>query len=96
MGRFAQLAFLLLAALAVPGQVDAFVVPAATLPPFTSNLSPLTTTCAYDHRGRMVRKEISHRGTEARRMGCVWDGWNIIREVQWSVASDQWSVISGQ
>ena len=22
----------------------------------------------------------------------VWDGWNIIREIQWPVASDQWSV----
>ena len=38
-------------------------------------------TYAYDHRGRMVRKEISHRGTEARRMEYLWDDWNIIREV---------------
>ena len=38
-------------------------------------------TYAYDHRGRMVRKAISHRGTEARRMEYLWDDWNIIREV---------------
>ena len=49
-------------------------------------------TYAYDHRGRMVQKEISHEGTEARRMEYLWDGWNIIREIQWPVASDQWSV----
>ena len=39
-------------------------------------------TYAYDHRGRMVRKAISHRGTEARRMEYLWDDWNIIREIQ--------------
>ena len=49
-------------------------------------------TYAYDHRGRMVRKEISHRGTEARRIEYLWDDWNIIREIQWPVTSDQWSV----
>ena len=49
-------------------------------------------TYAYDHRGRMVRKEISHRGTEARRIEYLWDDWNIIREMQWPVTSDQWSV----
>ena len=32
-------------------------------------------TYAYDHRGRMVRKEISHRGTEARRIEYLWDDW---------------------
>ena len=38
-------------------------------------------TYAYDHRGRMVRKEISHRGTEARRIEYLWDDWNIIRKI---------------
>ena len=32
-------------------------------------------TYAYDHRGRMVRKEISHEGTKARRMEYLWDDW---------------------
>ena len=36
-------------------------------------------TYAYDHRGRMVRKEIAHRGTEARRIEYRWDDCNIIR-----------------
>ena len=49
-------------------------------------------TYAYDHRGRMVRKEISHEGTKTRRIEYLWDDWNIIREIQWPVASDQWSV----
>ena len=49
-------------------------------------------TYAYDLRGRMVRKAISHRGTEARRIEYLWDDWNIIREIQWPVTSDQWSV----
>ena len=38
-------------------------------------------TYAYDHRGRMVRKGISHRGTEARRIEYLWDDWNIIRKI---------------
>ncbi len=37
-------------------------------------------TYAYDHRGRMVRKEISHEGTKTRRIEYLWDDWNIIRE----------------
>jgi YD repeat-containing protein len=37
-------------------------------------------TYAYDHRGRMVRKEISRGGAEARRIEYLWDDWNIIRE----------------
>ena len=49
-------------------------------------------TYAYDHRGRMVRKEISHESTETRRIEYLWDDWNIIREIQWPVASDQRSV----
>ena len=38
-------------------------------------------TYAYDHRGRMVRKEISHGDTETRSIAYLWDDWNIIREV---------------
>ncbi len=37
-------------------------------------------TYAYDHRGRMVRKNISHGDTETRRIEYLWDDWNIIRE----------------
>ena len=37
-------------------------------------------TYAYDHRGRMVRKNILRGNAEPQRMGYVWDGWNIIRE----------------
>ena len=35
---------------------------------------------AYDHRGRMVRKDISRRAAEPRRVEYTWDNWNIIRE----------------
>ena len=41
----------------------------------------IVVTFAYDHRGRMVRKEISHRDTETRRIEYRWDNWNIIREI---------------
>ncbi len=46
-------------------------------------------TYAYDHRGRMVRKEISHRGTEARRFEYLWDDWNIIRETTHNLSTFQ-------
>lgn len=37
-------------------------------------------TYEYDHRGRMVRKEISSRDTETQSFAYVWDDWNILRE----------------
>ena len=37
-------------------------------------------TYAYDHRGRMVRKDIQRRGTEPQSIHYTWDNWNIIRE----------------
>ena len=37
-------------------------------------------TYAYDHRGRMVRKDIDHRGTETQSIFYTWDDWNIVRE----------------
>ena len=37
-------------------------------------------TYAYDHRGRMVRKEFFHGSVETQRLEYVWDNWNIIRE----------------
>ena len=37
-------------------------------------------TYAYDHRGRMVSKEISRGDAETQSIGYLWDGWNIIRE----------------
>ena len=49
---------------------------------------------AYDHRGRMVSKTLC--SSAPRRLikttTCIWDNWNIIRERQWPVTSDQWSV----
>ena len=36
---------------------------------------------AYDYRGRMVRKIISHGGTEAYVIAYIWDNWSIIREI---------------
>ena len=44
-------------------------------------------TYAYDHRGRMVRKEISRGDAEARRIEYLWDNWNIIRE---ALATNRW------
>ena len=46
-------------------------------------------TYAYDHRGRMVRKVISHRGTEPRRIEYLWDDWNIIRETSHNLSTFQ-------
>ena len=43
--------------------------------------APYTVTYAYDHRRRMVRKEISRGGAETQRIEYVWDDWNIIREI---------------
>lgn len=37
-------------------------------------------TYAYDHRGRMVQKNISHGDTETQRIEYLWDAWNIVRE----------------
>ncbi len=77
MGRFTQLAFFPLLALAA-------LVPAAAFGKVCRHSlcrsKPAVVTYAYDHRGRMVCKEISHRGTEARRIEYLWDDWNIIRE----------------
>ena len=37
-------------------------------------------TYAYDHRGRMVRKEISRGAAEPQSIFYTWDNWNIVRE----------------
>ena len=37
-------------------------------------------TYAYDNRGRMVRKDIQHRGTETQSIRYTRDNWNIVRE----------------
>ena len=53
------------------------------------------TRAAYDHRGRMVSKRITENDghdTLVKSTTYLWDGWNIIRETQWPVTSDQWSV----
>ena len=87
---------------------------------FASNAEVVVTdSCAYDHRGRMVRKEIFRSGrfvetslqkvpgrdaptarpqgyALAKTITYIRDNWNIIREIQWPVASGQWSVVSGQ
>jgi RHS repeat-associated protein len=39
-------------------------------------------TYAYDHRGRMVRKEISRGDAEAQSLAYTWDNWNIVRETR--------------
>ena len=38
------------------------------------------TMYAYDHRGRMVRKDIQRRGAEPQSIAYTWDGWNIVHE----------------
>ena len=64
MGRFTQLAFFPLLALAA-------LVPAAAFGKVCRHSlcrsKPAVVTYAYDHRGRMVRKEVSHRDTEPQR-----------------------------
>ena len=37
-------------------------------------------TYAYDHRGRMVRKEIARTGSDPQGIAYTWDDWNIIQE----------------
>ena len=60
-----------------------------------TNRSPYTIAYAYDHKGRMVSKRITEndgQDTLVKSIAYLWDGWNIIRETQWPVTSDQWSV----
>ena len=38
-------------------------------------------TYAYDHRGRMVRKNIQSRDAEPQSISYLWDNWNIVREI---------------
>ena len=49
---------------------------------------------AYDHRGRMVTKTLRFSAPLRliKTTTYIWDNWNIIREIQWPVTSDQWSV----
>ena len=51
-------------------------------------------TYAYDHRGRMVTKTLCASAPLRliKTTNYIWDDWNIIRETQWPVTSDQWSV----
>ena len=37
-------------------------------------------TYAYDHKGRMIRKDIMRTGSATVHIEYTWDGWNIIRE----------------
>ena len=52
-----------------------------------------TATYAYDHRGRMVRKEILPTSTNSTfsilHSTFVWDGWNIIRETTSNLSTFQ-------
>ena len=60
-----------------------------------SNRYPYTVSYAYDHRGRMVTKRVTENDgsdTLVSSTTYLWDGWNIIREIQWPVASGQWPV----
>ena len=62
-----------------------------------TNRSPYTLTYAYDHRGRMVSKRITENDgndTLVKSVSYLWDGWNIIREIQWPVPSGQWPVVT--
>ncbi|MBR3922025.1 MAG: hypothetical protein IKJ45_02845, partial [Kiritimatiellae bacterium] len=62
-----------------------------------TNRNPYTLTYAYDHRGRMVSKRITENNgndTLVKSVSYLWDGWNIIREIQWPVASGQWPVVT--
>ncbi len=69
-------------------------------PPFAcapTNRNPYTIAYAYDHRGRMVRKDVFCSGNSPFSIlhyTFVWDGWNIIRETQWPVTSGQWPVVT--
>ena len=62
-------------------------------PPFAcapANRHPYTVSYAYDHRGRMVSKRITENDghdTLVKSTTYLWDGWNIIREIQWPVVS---------
>ena len=40
----------------------------------------IVVTYAYDHRGRMIRKDIMRTGSVTVHIEYLWDGWNIIRE----------------
>ena len=62
-----------------------------------TNRNPYTVTYAYDHQGRMVSKRITENDghdTLVKSTTYLWDGWNIIRETQWPVASGQWPVVA--
>ena len=62
-----------------------------------TNRHPYTVSYAYDHRGRMVSKRITEndgQDTLVKSIAYLWDGWNIIREIQWPVASGQWPVVT--
>ena len=59
-----------------------------------TNRNPYTLTYAYDHRGRMVSKRITENDgndTLVKSVSYLWDGWNIIREIQVSGVRDQGS-----
>ncbi|MBR3922142.1 MAG: RHS repeat-associated core domain-containing protein, partial [Kiritimatiellae bacterium] len=59
-----------------------------------TNRNPYTIAYAYDHRGRMVSKRITENDgndTLVSATTYLWDGWNIIREVQGSRVRDQGS-----
>ena len=46
-------------------------------------------TYAYDHRGRMVTKQIMRSGSAPVRIEYLWDGWNIVRETRVSGLASQ-------
>ena len=57
-----------------------------------TNRHPYTVSYAYDHRGRMVSKRITEndgQDTLVKSIAYLWDGWNIIREIQVSGVRDQ-------
>ncbi len=59
-----------------------------------TNRNPYTIAYAYDHRGRMVSKRITENDgndTLVSATTYLWDGWNIIREIQGSGVRDQGS-----
>ena len=59
-----------------------------------TNRNPYTIAYAYDHKGRMVSKRITENDGHDTLVSAptyLWDGWNIVRETQWPVTSDQWS-----
>ena len=62
-----------------------------------SNRFPYTVSYAYDHKGRMVLKRITEndgQDTLVSSITYLWDNWNIIREIQWPVASGQLPVVT--